>query len=77
VSDGRLSEPLLVFEYPDVKALAAAITRLERHADRPGTGAGAGAGTAAPTPPTATGADPGSAPSGDTTPGNPAATPAA
>ncbi len=34
VSDGRLSDPLLVFEYPDVKALAAAITRLERHAVR-------------------------------------------
>ena len=32
VSDGRLSDPLLVFEYPDVEALAAAITRLERHA---------------------------------------------
>jgi ABC-type sugar transport system ATPase subunit len=35
VSDGRLSDPLLVFEYPDVKALAAAITRLERHAATP------------------------------------------
>lgn len=35
VSDGRLSEPLLVFEYPDVKALAAAITRYERHAAAP------------------------------------------
>jgi ABC-type sugar transport system ATPase subunit len=35
VSDGRLSDPLLVFEYPDVKALAAAITRLERHAAAP------------------------------------------
>jgi ABC-type sugar transport system ATPase subunit len=35
VSDGRLSDPLLVFEYPDVKALAAAITRLERHAVAP------------------------------------------
>jgi ABC-type sugar transport system ATPase subunit len=35
VSDGRLSDPLLVFEYPDVKALAAAITRLERHGASP------------------------------------------
>lgn len=35
VSEGRLSDPLLVFEYPDVKALAAAITRLERHAVAP------------------------------------------
>jgi len=35
VSDGRLSDPLLVFQYPDVKALAAAITRLERHAATP------------------------------------------
>jgi ABC-type sugar transport system ATPase subunit len=32
VSDGRLSEPLLVMNYADVEALAHAITRLERHA---------------------------------------------
>ena len=31
VSDGRLSEPLKVADYPHVEALAAAITRLERH----------------------------------------------
>jgi ABC-type sugar transport system ATPase subunit len=31
VSDGRLSDPLLVMEYPDVEALARAVTRLERH----------------------------------------------
>lgn len=32
VSDGRLSAPLIVPEYPDVEALARAVTRLERHA---------------------------------------------
>ncbi len=32
VSDGKLSDPLLVMNYPDVEALARAITRLERHA---------------------------------------------
>ncbi len=31
VSDGRLSDPLEIAEHPDVKALAAAITRRERH----------------------------------------------
>lgn len=31
VSDGRLSDPLLVMGYPDVEALARAVTRLERH----------------------------------------------
>jgi ABC-type sugar transport system ATPase subunit len=31
VSDGRLSDPLLVMNYPDVEAIAQAITRLERH----------------------------------------------
>jgi ABC-type sugar transport system ATPase subunit len=31
VSDGRLSDPLLVMSYPDVEALAKAVTRLERH----------------------------------------------
>jgi len=31
VSDGRLSAPLLVSDFPHIEALAAAITRLERH----------------------------------------------
>jgi len=31
VSDGRLSDPLIVMNYPDVEALARAVTRLERH----------------------------------------------
>jgi ABC-type sugar transport system ATPase subunit len=31
VSDGELSDPLLIMNYPDVEALARAITRLERH----------------------------------------------
>jgi ABC-type sugar transport system ATPase subunit len=31
VSDGRLSDPLMVMNYPDVEALARAVTRLERH----------------------------------------------
>ena len=31
VSDGALSDPLLVMNYADVEALARAITRLERH----------------------------------------------
>ena len=31
VSDGRLSDPLVVPTYPDVEALARAVTRLERH----------------------------------------------
>ncbi len=33
VSDGRLSEPILVMNHADVESLAHAITRLERHAD--------------------------------------------
>jgi ABC-type sugar transport system ATPase subunit len=36
VSEGRLSEPLMVMNHPDVESLARAVTRLERHgADRP------------------------------------------
>jgi ABC-type sugar transport system ATPase subunit len=35
VSDGRLSDPLLVMTYPDVEALARAVTRLERHSIAP------------------------------------------
>jgi ABC-type sugar transport system ATPase subunit len=31
VSDGRLSAPLIVADYPDVEALARSVTRLERH----------------------------------------------
>jgi ABC-type sugar transport system ATPase subunit len=31
VSEGRLSPPLLVADYPDVEALARSVTRLERH----------------------------------------------
>lgn len=31
VSDGRLSDPLVVTTFPDVEALARAVTRLERH----------------------------------------------
>jgi ABC-type sugar transport system ATPase subunit len=31
VSDGLLSDPLVVMNYPDVKTLARAVTRLERH----------------------------------------------
>jgi ABC-type sugar transport system ATPase subunit len=31
VSDGRLSPPLMVADYPDVEALARSVTRLERH----------------------------------------------
>jgi len=31
VSDGRLSDPLIVINYADVEALARAVTRLERH----------------------------------------------
>ena len=42
VSDGRLSDPLIVMNYPDVEALARAVTRLERH--------GAVAPAAAPVP---------------------------
>jgi ABC-type sugar transport system ATPase subunit len=35
VSDGRLSDPLLVMDYPDVETLARAVTRLERHSTAP------------------------------------------
>jgi ABC-type sugar transport system ATPase subunit len=35
VSDGRLSEPIVVMAQPDVEALARAITRLERHSTQP------------------------------------------
>jgi ABC-type sugar transport system ATPase subunit len=35
VSDGRLSDPLMVMTYPDVEALARAVTRLERHSTTP------------------------------------------
>ncbi len=42
VSDGRLSDALLVMNFADVEALARAVTRLERHT-------GAGTGVAAPT----------------------------
>ena len=35
VSDGRLSDPLIVINYPDVEALARAVTRLERHSVAP------------------------------------------
>ena len=31
ISDGRLSEPILVMNHADVESLARAITRLERH----------------------------------------------
>ncbi len=36
ISDGRLSAPLLVMNYPDVEALARAVTRLERHGSAAG-----------------------------------------
>jgi ABC-type sugar transport system ATPase subunit len=35
VSDGRLSDPLVVANYPDVETLARAVTRLERHSTLP------------------------------------------
>jgi ABC-type sugar transport system ATPase subunit len=35
VSDGRLSDPLILINYPDVEALARAVTRLERHSAGP------------------------------------------
>lgn len=44
VSEGRLSEPLVVMNFADVKDLARAITRLERH----GIGEMSGASAAAP-----------------------------
>ena len=39
VSDGRLSDPLMVMNYPDVEALARAVTRLERHSATAATSA--------------------------------------
>jgi ABC-type uncharacterized transport system ATPase subunit len=42
VSDGRLSDPLLVMNFPDVEALAKAVTRLERHGVVPRMAAAAG-----------------------------------
>ncbi len=39
VSDGRLSDPLIVINYLDVEALARAVTRLERHSAAPLTSA--------------------------------------
>jgi ABC-type sugar transport system ATPase subunit len=47
MSDGRISEPLVVARHEDVESLALAITRLERHA-RPGP---ITTGPAAPPPP--------------------------
>jgi len=41
VSEGRLSDPLLVMNHPDVEALARAVTRLERHSVAPPAGAAA------------------------------------
>jgi ABC-type sugar transport system ATPase subunit len=35
VSDGLLSDPLIVMNYPDLEALARAVTRLERHGSAP------------------------------------------
>jgi ABC-type sugar transport system ATPase subunit len=47
VSDGRLSAPLLVMSFPDVEALARAVTRLERHGS---AGAGGTPVSSAPAP---------------------------
>jgi hypothetical protein len=41
VSEGRLSEPLIVMNYPDIEELARAVTRLERHSLTPLAGAAA------------------------------------
>ena len=41
VSDGRLSDPLIVMNHADVEALARAVTRLERHSVAPAAGAAA------------------------------------
>lgn len=38
VSDGRLSDPVVVMNFPDVEALARSVTRLERHSDAPPAG---------------------------------------
>jgi ABC-type sugar transport system ATPase subunit len=43
VSDGRLSDPLVVMTHPDVESLARAVTRLERHGTEPAAPAVAGA----------------------------------
>ena len=43
VSDGHLSQPLDVTQYPDVESLARAVTRLERHSLVPPVGAAASA----------------------------------
>jgi ABC-type sugar transport system ATPase subunit len=40
VSEGRLSEPILVMNHEDVEGLALAITRLERRVDEPESVAG-------------------------------------
>ena len=39
VSEGRLSDPLIVMNHEDVEALARAVTRLERHNVAPAAGA--------------------------------------
>ncbi len=41
VSEGRLSDPLIVMNHEDVEALARAVTRLERHNVAPAAGAAA------------------------------------
>ena len=41
VSEGCLSDPVLVMNHPDVEALARAVTRLERHSVAPSAGASA------------------------------------
>jgi ABC-type sugar transport system ATPase subunit len=46
VSDGRLSDPIMVMNHADVEGLALAITRLERHGGAGAAGAGAGAAAA-------------------------------
>jgi ABC-type sugar transport system ATPase subunit len=38
VSDGRLSDPVVVMNFPDVEALARSVTRLERHGSTPPAG---------------------------------------
>ncbi len=43
VADGRLSNPLVVMTYPNVDALARAVTKLERHSATPAAVAGASA----------------------------------
>jgi ABC-type sugar transport system ATPase subunit len=48
VADGRLSDPLVVRDHPDVEALARAITRRERHSRTPGVPDGTATGAIAP-----------------------------